>query len=829
MNLRFLFTFLAITSFLKLFAQPPGVVPSGGFSQNAGITGKIMGVVLDSTARSFVEFATVVLIYDKTGAQKDGTTTDEKGAFKFLNLKAGKYRLSLSFIGYKTKSTSDIELTPQKPDADLGSLFLASESIDLSAVEVTGEAGAIENKIDKLVYNAEKDLTTAGGNAADVLQRVPLLAVDAEGNLSLRGSSNIQILINGKPSGIFSGNPGDALKSIPADQIKSVEVITSPSARYDGEGTAGIVNIITKRKSVDGFTGSINSSVGTRSNNGSLSMNYAKGRFGLNLNGGGWFNWPRPSFSSFYREDRSGVLPKILSQTSTGSSSFYGPRVTLSAFYDLNAYNSINSSVSFRGFGRSGENITDATYTDPNFGVNQIYTRNSSNASIRGGFDWSTDYRKTFKTEGHELIFAFQVSGDVSDQTNEIVQSGNDPGLSLNTKNDNAGINLENTFQIDYVLPINKKITLETGTKLILRDIDSDFAYKNYSNDLKNFVTDITRSDIFFYVQNVMAGYASVNLKLGDKWGLIAGSRYESTFLNGDYDKNEVSFTNTYDNFLPSVTLNRKLNSLSNIKFSYAKRIQRPSLRYINPYVEIEDPRDVTVGNPEVEPENTDQYEINYSTFVKGIVINSGIFYRQTNDVIESFLTISKEGVSINSFRNIGINRNYGVNLFSSANIKDKLSLRGGVNVSLYNVSGNIDGRVLTNEAIVWNGNLSSTVTLPANFKFEVNGFYSSPRASLQGTRASYQRISFAIQKDIWKKKGSIGIVAVQPFSRDLRFINELEGTNFYQRSENAFAQRSYGINFSYRFGKLDFKAPKERAKRVNNRDLKDDGGDNSF
>jgi len=399
----------------------------------------------------------------------------------------------------------------------------------------------------------------------------------------------------------------------------------------------------------------------------------------------------------------------------------------------------------------------------------------------------------------------------------------------LNTKNDNAGINLENTFQIDYVLPINKKITLETGTKLILRDIDSDFAYKNYSNDLKNFVTDITRSDIFFYVQNVMAGYASVNLKLGDKWGLIAGSRYESTFLNGDYDKSEVSFTNTYDNFLPSVTLNRKLNNLSNIKFSYAKRIQRPSLRYINPYVEIEDPRDVTVGNPEVEPENTDQYEINYSTFVKGIVINSGVFYRQTNDVIESFLTISKEGVSINSFRNIGINRNYGVNLFSSANIKDKLSLRGGVNVSLYNVSGNIDGRVLTNEAIVWNGNLSSTVTLPANFKFEINGFYSSPRASLQGTRASYQRMSIAIQKDIWKKKGSIGIVAVQPFSRDLRFINELEGTNFYQRSENAFAQRSYGINFSLRFGKLDFKAPKERTKRVNNRDLKDDGGDNSF
>ena len=539
MNLRLSFL-LAVISIFKLSAQPPGIVPSGGFSQNTGITGKIIGVVSDSSTQSVVEFATVVLLDVKTGAQKDGTTTDEKGAFKFINLKAGKYKLSLSFIGYKSKITQEIELTPQKPDADMGNLFLVSESIDLSAVEVTGEAGAIENKIDKLVYNAEKDLTTAGGNAADVLQRVPLLAVDAEGNLSLRGSSNIQILINGKPSGIFSGNPGDALKSIPADQIKNVEVITSPSARYDGEGTAGIVNIITKRKSVDGFTGSVNSSVGTRSNNGSLSMNYARGRFGLNLNGGGWFNWPRPSLATFFREDRSALLPKTLSQTSNGSSSFYGPRVTLSAFYDLNAYNSINSSVSLRGFGRSGENITDAIYTDPNFGINQIYKRTSSNSSIRGGFDWSTDYRKTFKTAGHELVFAFQVSGDVSDQTNEIVQTGNDPGLSLNTKNDNAGINLENTFQIDYVLPINKKVTFETGTKLILRNINSDFAYKNYSNDLKNFVTDVTRSDIFFYVQNVMAGYVSVNLKLGEKWGLIAGSRYEQTFLNGDYDKSEV-------------------------------------------------------------------------------------------------------------------------------------------------------------------------------------------------------------------------------------------------------------------------------------------------
>jgi len=822
--------FLPLMAFLSplfLYSQPPGVVPQGGFGASSAVTGKISGTIADSLSKEVVEFASVVLLDARTGTQKEGTTTDEKGNFRFNNLKSGKYKVAISFMGYKSRTLKEVELTPQKPDADLGKILLTSESIDLAAVEVTGEAGAIENKIDKLVYNAEKDLTTAGGNAADVLQRVPLLAVDAEGNLSLRGSSNIQILINGKPSGIFSGNPGDALKSIPADQIKNVEVITSPSARYDGEGTAGIVNIITKRKSVDGFTGSVSTSAGTRSNNGSLSLNYARGRFGFNVNGGGWFNWPRPSYGIFYREDLSGALPRILSQSTEGRSSFYGPRLTLSAFYDINAFNSVNTSLSLRGFGRSGENVTLATYADPLFGIDQKYTRTSLSSSLRGGFDWSTDYRKTFKTAGHELVFAFQVSGDVSDQVNEIRQYGNDPGLLLNSQNDNAGINLENTIQVDYVLPISPKVTFEAGSKVILRDIDSEFAYKNYNSDLKNFVTDISRSDIFFYIQNVYAGYTSFNLKLGQKWGLIAGSRYEQTFLTGDYENSEVNFSNTYDNFLPSLTLNRKLSNFSNIRFSYAKRIQRPSLRYVNPYVEIEDPRDVTVGNPEIEPENTDQYEINFSTFVKGIVINSGVFYRQTNDVIESFLTINKEGVSINSFRNVGLNRNYGVNLFSSANLKDKLSLRGGLNMSLYQVTGMVDGRELTNQAIVWNGNISSTVTLPGQIKFEVNGFYSSPRASIQGTRASYQRISFALQKDMWKKKGSIGIVAVQPFSRDMRFINELEGPTFIQRSENGFAQRSYGINFSLRFGKLDFKAPKERTKRVNNKDLKEEGESN--
>ncbi|MBK6950087.1 MAG: TonB-dependent receptor [Haliscomenobacter sp.] len=290
----------------------------------AGITGRISGTILDSNDNTPVEFATVVLIDEKTQQQRGGVVTDEKGQFKFPAVKLGKYQLQVSFIGYQSKQVTSIELTPKNPDYEAGKLQLVGEGIDLAAVEVKGEAGTYENRIDKLVYNAEKDVNTSIGDATDVLQRVPMLAVDAEGNLSLRGSSQVQVLINGRPSGIFAANPADALRTIPADQIKSVEVITAPTARFDGEGSAGIVNIITKKKSAEGFTGSVGGSVGTRSGNSNVSLNLVLGRFGLNFSGGGWFSYSRPSETTFVREDYIDNQTRTLNQFSTGDGNFLG-------------------------------------------------------------------------------------------------------------------------------------------------------------------------------------------------------------------------------------------------------------------------------------------------------------------------------------------------------------------------------------------------------------------------------------------------------------------------------------------------------------------------
>ncbi|MFZ4427986.1 MAG: TonB-dependent receptor domain-containing protein [Saprospiraceae bacterium] len=826
--MKLLATALTLLTIQSLLAQRP--VTGGPPSMGApAITGRIIGQLLDSGDKSPVEFASVVLLDAQTKTQKGGAVTDEKGQFKFNDVRLGKYSLQLSFIGYQSQTIADIELTPKNPDFDAGKVIFVAEGIDLAAVEVTGQAGTYENKIDKIVYNAEKDVNTSFGNATDLLQRVPLLAVDAEGNLSLRGSTQVMILINGRPSGMFAANPADALRSIPADQIKSVEVITAPTAKYDGEGSAGIVNIITKKKSAEGFTGSVGGAVGTRNANTNINLNLVRGRFGLNFGAGGWSSFSRPSTANFIREDYIGNQTRTLEQNSVGDGTFFGPRANLGLTYDFNAYNSISSTFSMRAFGRTSENDTESIYNDPVNKLYQTYDRYAKGSSINGGFDWTTDYRRTFKKPEQEFSLALQMNGDVSLQKNEILQQGSDPSLYRNENNRNDGVNVETTLQADYVHPFSKKLKLETGAKAIYRIIESDFQYQDFNTALGRYVLDRNRSDVLNYEQNVYAGYLSFNIALSEKYGMVIGSRYEHTSIFGDFNTNETEFNFDYDNLLPSVILSRKMGQFSSLRFSYSQRIQRPSLRFINPYIPLDDPRNITVGNPTLLPETTNAFEIGYNTFVKGIVLNVSSFVRHTGDVIENYLEVDSAGTSVTTYQNIGTNYTYGIDLFTSLNLKDKLNIRGGVNVANYYTEATVNGQRLSNNGLQYRGNLNVTYSFTPTFRAEVSGFYNSPRYSLQGYRASHSRSSFGVRKDFANKKASLGIIIDQPFRRDLRFPNRLEGPTFFQENNFATAQRSFGISFNYRFGQLDFNGNRrERRSKINNSDLKE-GGDSNF
>lgn len=856
---QFLVVTLLLLSGLYVQAQRPSY---GGAGSGPSITGNISGTLIDSTTNEPIEFATVVLVDEKTKKQVDGGLTDENGDFKLTEIKLGTYSLTFSFMGYESKTVTGVELTKSKPDYKVSDVVMQATGVTLAEVEVVEEASVIENQIDKLVYNADKDVTSIGGDASDILRKVPLLSVDLDGNVSLRGSQNVRILINGKPSTIFAANPGEALQNIPSDQIKSVEVITTPTARYEGEGSAGIINIITKKKSIDGFTGSVSTAVGNTNSRANANLNFAKGRFGLNANVGGWYSWPLDNPNFFIRENVVNGQLSTLRQEGNSRGSRLGPRGSIGGFYDFNAYNSINSSVSFFGRGGNSDNTINARNINPILGLDQTYERISETNSLRGGFDWTTDYTKKFKNPDQEFILAFQLSGSTNQNEATIFQedlNGNDETLFRDERNDNDGLNLEYTFQADYVHPFSPKVKMETGFKGIIREIDSDYRYEERLASDEPFTVDPNRTDKFFYDQDVYAGYLSFNVKLGDKWGMVAGARYEKTEIGGEFETFENSFSNEYENFLPSIIVNRKLSEASSIKASYARRIQRPSLRFINPYIEVEDSRNISFGFPEVDPELTDQYEVSYNTFIKGLVINVSVFYRRTTSIIENFLDVAlldengnlstnyqqapfaenlvrdylddsgEREVSFTTYRNIAENNSVGFSVFGSKSFFNrKLSVRGGFNLFTYDAEGSIGDLELSNQGVQWDANGNITLSLPNDFKVEASGFFRSPRQSLQGARTSFIYYSIGANKQV-TKRFSLGLSVVSPFSKFLNFENELTGENFYQFSRRSIQFRSFRLNVSYKFGKLNFKQPRRRRSNINNDDQKGGGGNEGF
>jgi len=764
--------------------------------------------------------------------QVDGVITDMEGNFRFEEVRLGAYAIEASFIGYENLRIEDVILTGKQPDRDLKLVSLQPSAALLEEAVVVGEAELVENRVDKIVYNASQDVVNQGGDGADVLRRVPLLSVDLDGNVSLRGSDQVQILINGRPSSMFAGSVGEALQAMPSDEIEKVEVITSPGARYQGEGTAGIINIITKRGGLKGLTGNVNASIGTRSNNAGGNINYSKGRFGVNGGLGSRFSWKRPAETSFLRVDTlmSGNLAR-LDQNSEGTSNWLGLNGNIGAFYDLNAYNSFTTSFRLRGRQRNSDLFQNSIYTNPDRGEDQVYTLDRVTTAPGFNYDWSTDYKRKFEGEDHELNVALQVGGSIRDNDYEVVRAVTSGNLSANDEiGENEGRNIELISQIDYQRPLNKTFFLETGAQGILRTITSDYSYLNRVSSNAAYVLDPLRSNIFEYNQDVFAGYVSMRTTLSEKMSVVTGLRYEYTDISGELkkpDPGQEPFSNDYANLLPSLSIQYKINMMSSVRLAYSRRIRRPSLRYINPFVEASDARNVTVGNPELLPERTDQYEISGNTRIKNGFLNLSVFAKRTKDEIASFLRV-EDDVTKNLFLNLGQQNSYGANTFVSYKIGKSIKLRGGVNVEylLLRGSGELDG--LSRDVWQYDMNGSGTVELPKDFVVEAFGFYRAPRQSLQGERANFTIWSIGAQKKLANDRWRVGLRIVEPFSRSKDFPNEQQGDGFYQSSNYSVLFRSYGLNVRYKFGSLEANVSRRKSK-IRADDQKQGGGGGEF
>jgi outer membrane receptor protein involved in Fe transport len=810
--------FILIAIFCSVLSAKAQFGVGGGGST---VVGRISGTLIDSLTKKPVDYASVGIFRSTGKSPINGVLTDEKGNFKIDNVHPGSYRLEITFIGYPTKVVNAVVTTPSKPDKNLGIVIISSSTKALKEVVVEGSAPLIDNRIDKIVYNAEKDLTAAGGNATDILEKVPLVSVDINGNVALRGDANVRVLINGKPSGATSANLSDVLKSIPADQIKSVEVITSPSAKYDAEGTAGIINIVTKQKNISGLSGSVSGGVGTRQNNGNINLNYNKNRFSLTANIGGNLTWPQTSLSDFKQ-----VFHDTTSETKgTNEIKRYGAIGSLTAGYEFNDYNSINSTLRLNqgDFNTDANTVTNALnpYSSSAIGHNSF-----------GGFDWNIDYTHKFKKEGEELDLSTQWSHSsvVTDYTTYY------SAIYSNLANNINGANNEYTLQADYTLPISKVLKLEAGGKTILRRINSTSDLFNVDPSTSQFVFDNVNSSRYNYNQDVLAGYSVFTITLPKAYSVLAGVRVENTDIHGDpinaAQTNLTPFSQDYTTLVPSLTIQKQLTPTQTIKLAYSKRITRPSLQYLNPFINKNNIQSQSVGNPDLDPEISQTVELDYNTFIKSSVINLSAYYKHTAGLIEGIATpidvdvssaITEKG-TLTSYQNIGNNNSLGGSFFGSVTPFKILTIMGSINAytykpdpaGIYNLDQSQNGTYVQYSAF-----LRGSLTLPSGFLAESFAIENSPHRTIQGTNPSFSMFGVGVRKQFLQKKASIGLNAIQPFNTYKDFNSNISSPGFTQTSKFQYPFRSFGITFSYSFGKLSFSNPQQKKKGVNNDDLK--------
>ncbi|MEO6978616.1 MAG: TonB-dependent receptor [Mucilaginibacter sp.] len=823
---RFYIIIAILCSFITVKAQ---IGLGGGGSTTVG---KISGNVIDSLTKKPMDYASIGLYRSGGKAPITGVITDEKGNFRLDNVKPGSYKLVITFIGYPDKVLDPVVTTAAKPDNNVGIISVPPSARVLKEVQVTGQAALIENKIDKIVYNAEKDITASGGNATDLLGKVPLVTVDINGNVSVRGDANVRVLINGKPSGATSTSLSDVLKAIPASQIKTIEVITSPSAKYDAEGSAGIINIITKSKNVSGISGSVSAAVGTRQNNGNFNLGYNKNRFSLNANIGGNLTWPQTSTI-----DQMISLGDATNSTSHGTSRVtrHASNSSISANYEFNAFNSINSSFKLLDFNFNTLSNTHTSGANP-FQGPYAYNLNSNGHNEFSNFDWNFDYTHKFKKEGEELDLSTQWShGTGTTNYTNIFSTRFNP----NVKNNIAGLNNEFTLQGDYTLPINKVFKLEAGGKGIFRRINSTSDYYSYdytqvNNDPNaNFYFDNVLSNVYKYNQNVVAGYSVFTITLPKKWSILAGMRLENTSIHGDpvsLSQEVQPFNQTYLTVVPSLTIQKQLTTTQTIKLAYSKRITRPSLQFLNPFVNKSNSQAWQVGNPQLSPEVSQTFELDYNSFIGTSILNVSAYYKHTAGLIEGIgapyqpYGPDSTTISLTRFQNVGANNSFGGSVFGTINPIKALTII--MNVNAYTYKPDPTGLFSKDKSqngtyIQYGGFLRASLTLPKDYVVESFAFGSSPRHTLQGTTSNFSIFGIGAKKQLMQKRLAIGVNVIEPFHENKNFTTNLSSPGYKQYSNFQLPFRSYGITFSYSFGKLTFSNPNAPKKGVNNDDLK--------
>jgi len=786
--------------------------------------GKISGRIIDSASGEAIEYAAVSLQKMEDGKVVNGATADVKGMFSLENVAEGTYKMLIDFIGYQKKEKKNIVVSKENPSVTLGDIKLSNKQKTLKEVTITSEKSVIENRIDKTVYNVDKDVTSQGGVAADVLKKVPQVSVDVDGNVELQGNSNVRFLINGKPSVMFGNNIADVLQAIPSSQIQSIEVITSPGAKYDAEGTGGIINIILKKTTAQGINGNVSVTGGTRLQNGSFNLNARKDKFGVHANFSGNAMLTSTMANQMTRVSYDTTSTTTLQQKGNTQLTRRSYQSGFGFDWDINDKNSISGSVGVGYYGVNNDGGGNRATTAQNASGNTLSNVNDSlltnNNFKTHWYNAEISYKKKFKKEDQELEILYNTSTGHDFSSFAQTQEYLNPITIYNSSNgNNPSTQSLTNIELNYTQPFAKEITMETGAKVTLDHANSanDIYLLNLSTN--NYDYNTLQSSTIIFSRNIYAGYLSGTLKLFKGLDVKAGTRYEYTEANADFSNSGKTTFAPYNTLVPSIVFSHKFKKEQVLKLSYTRRIERPDYGDMNPFVNASDPKNITTGNPNLKPEIGDKIELGYSQPVakKGNITTTLFFRGNTNDIqsYTYFYPSYKVGdstytnVAVRLRENIGHENNYGLNVFASVPIGEKFNIRtniSGFQRYIYtgiSSTGDVHG-------FNYRANLNLTYELSKTLVIEAFGNFNSRRINAQGTMPSFSTYNFAFRKQLFNKKASVAVTATNPFNKYVDQKTNLIGDNFTLESLRQVPFRSFGINFTYKFGKLEFKKDKE-------------------
>lgn len=773
----------------------------------------VSGKITDEETGDPLEFASVSLLSLSDSSLVTGDVTNAQGSFN-ITVSPGNYILKAQFVSYLPKHKR-IEASG---DLSTNTISLAQDVETLGEVVVTGQKDQMQLELDKRVFNVAENLNNIGASAAQILDNLPSISIDVDGNVALRGSQNVRILINGRPSGLAGLSSTDALRQLQGNLIERIEVITNPSARYEAEGSAGIINIILKEKRKEGFNGAFTLNTGWPHDHGiSANVNYRKEWFNLFLNygisyderpGGGFSNqhffFPN---NTFYRNVTRDRTRSGLSNTVRFGSEFY-----------LNSKNTLTASFMMRV--SDEENISEVTYEflDQNKELDSLRKRFDTEIEDDDNYEYSLSYQRDFKGKGHKLTADLQYrindETESSDITERNLLNGNELLETQRSVNEQGNTNA--LIQADYIYPIRDGVKFEAGYRGTLQEITSDYIVEDLEDgvwvSLENFTNE------FLYDEQVHAAYAIFENKM-DKWGYQVGLRAENTDIETYQIETDERNKKSYINLFPSAFLSYKLSDVNSVQASYSRRLSRPRFWYLNPFFSFSDPLNIRTGNVDLDPEFTDSYEAGYLRNRNKYTFYLGGFYRHTTQQIERVNYIDRiDGRTVTFFKpaNIGTENAMGLEMNFSTDPAKWLNVNGNANFFRAVTDGffQYDSLGETKTIILNRDTYTANFRLNTRFNFnkyniQISGRYNAPEQDTQGRDKARYSVDLGANRDILNNNGTLTL-SVRDIFNTRKYRGTSEGEYFFMESE--FQWRARQINFSFTY-RLNQKKPRGRER----------------